>query len=173
MAIQALGADVAVVAASRGGRRGLSSGLRRSGGCLGGCRSSTRRRLQSRRRGGRLRLRLHWLLRRGLGLRGLLSSSGGLGRRRGSGPAAVADGRGASGRDGGLGLLDGRDTALDQGRAGDGVLGQAVVDVHHDARVVDLVELCALDTGRGRGAGASDLEVEALWIVLRSILLPR
>ena len=89
-----------------------------------------------------------------------LSSSGWRQTTIGSRSAGLADGRGA--------LLDGGGT-LDERRAGDLVAVGAVVQAEGDTGVVGAVQLCGHDTLGPAGAGARDLEVEALGVVLRAV----
>lgn len=87
----------------------------------------------------------------------------------GSGGSSAETGDGGSGAsDGGAGLRD-VDGALDESRARDGVGGHGAVDVEEDAGVVGGVELGALDAGGLVGAGAGDLDVEALGVVLGAV----
>ena len=56
-----------------------------------------------------------------------------------------------------------------EGRARDLVRGQVSVDVYHNAGIVHLIELRAQSSGRLFAAGAGDLEIDALRIILRTI----
>lgn len=62
-------------------------------------------------------------------------------------------------------------TALVECWAWDDVLGDSAVDVEQDSRVSVLVKRCALDTSWLRGSGARHLDVDALWVVLRTVEL--
>lgn len=99
------------------------------------------------------------------------SGSGGSGGSRSGGSnggiGKTSESGGGSG-DGGAGLLD-VDGALDESRAGDGVAAHGPVDVEEDAFVVRGVERGALNTGGILSAGAGDLEVEALGVVLGAV----
>jgi hypothetical protein len=104
---------------------------------------------------------------------GSLSLSGSLGGGRArarAGTRARASGGGT------LGLLS--ELALGNlgglqchSRAWDGVAGRVVVDVELDALVVGLVQLSSEGTLRELRAGTGDLEVEALGVVLSTVLL--
>jgi hypothetical protein len=120
---------------------------------------------------------------------------GGRGSLNGSSSGGTSDGslslRGSSGRaragarvrtgivvSGGstLGLLSelalgDLNSTLGQSRAGDGIAGRVAVDVELDALVVGLVQLSSKNTLGLLSAGTFDLEVEALRVVLGTILL--
>jgi len=62
-------------------------------------------------------------------------------------------------------------STLDQSRAGDGIASRVAVDVELDALVVRLIQLSSKDTLGLLSTGTLDLEVEALRVVLGTVLL--
>lgn len=62
-------------------------------------------------------------------------------------------------------------TAIDNGGSRDGVRGHRLVDIEQDPRVIGLVQGSSLDSGRGSASRPGHLQVDALRVVLRAVLL--
>lgn len=90
---------------------------------------------------------------------------GGGGRR--SGLAGGGDGAGGGGADDALG--DHAGAALNDGTAGNGVVGVGGPDVEDDTGLVGGQELGASNAGEGGGARASDLKIDTLGVRLGAV----
>jgi len=97
------------------------------------------------------------------------SNRAGAGGRAGDGGSGVTAGDRSSGRSAGL-CRGRRTTGAEESRAGDGVVDGGGVGVEKDAGVCGGVELSSDNTLWGLGSGTSYLNVEALRVVLGTVL---